>query len=115
VLTASVPLGDCAEVDPDFISESLTSLTAKAWLAEKGKHFHGFEQCVGEWGSKSDGTKIRNGRWELSKFVYADDGCSAPYLTKIKVMGRFLSDDLHEFIPKDKRRRHIDIHEFGWS
>jgi len=113
-LLASAPPGDCAALDPEFIRASLTSLSAKAWLAEP----NGFRNCTlcnGDWKSGPAHAQIRNGRWEHGESVAARDGRAAPYLTKIKVMGAFLSVELNEFVPSRKRRRHWEIHERGWS
>jgi hypothetical protein len=71
--------------------------------------------CAGEFPPASDDGEIVNGRWELGASVQSRDGRRAPYLTKIKVMGAFLNDGCDEFIPTRKRRRHQDIHEWGWS
>jgi hypothetical protein len=99
-------------VDPEFIQDSLTSLSAKAWLAEDGKGF--CDGCAGEFPSGADYAQIINGRW-CGESLSAKYGRAAPCLTKIKVMGAFLTEDRHEFIAEDKRRRHWDIYLTGWS
>ena len=111
-LIASGPSGALTALGTAFIERSLTSGSAKAWLAEP----NGFcPLCAAESPPASDGGEIANGRWELGTSVQSRDGRRAPYLTKIKVMGAFLNDDYDEFIPARKRRRHWEIHEWGWS
>ena len=111
-LIVADPSGDGAALGTAFIEASLTSLSAKAWLTEQ----NGFcPLCAGEFLSRSDDGEIVNGRWELGTSVQSRYGRRAPYLTKIRVMGAFLNDGYDEFIPTRKRRRHRDIHEWGWS
>ena len=111
-LIASDPSGDGGGLGAAFIEASLTSGSAKAWLTEQ----NGFcPLCGGEFPPASDNGEIVNGRWELGTRVQSREGRRAPYLTKIKVMGAFLNDGYDEFIPTRKRRRHQDIHEWGWS
>jgi hypothetical protein len=111
-LIASAPPGDGAALGSEFIKESLTSVSAKAWLTEQN---HFCELCKGEWTSDQQAAEIINGRWEHDDTSNARNGRAAPYLTKIKVMGAFLNDAHDEFIPERKRRRHWDIHRWGWS
>jgi hypothetical protein len=80
----------------------------------KRKGLRDCDLCAGEFKSGGDYAEILNGRW-CGESVPAKDGRSAPYLTKIRVMGAFLSEDRHEFIVKHKRRRHWEIHDTGWS
>ena len=111
-LIASGPIGVVTALGTAFIERSLTSSSAKAWLAEQ----NGFcPLCAAEFPPASDSGEIANGRWELGTSVQSGDGRRAPYLTKIKVMGAFLNDGHDEFIPARKRRRHWEIHEWGWS
>jgi hypothetical protein len=112
-LLASERTCDCPE-SPAFIRESLTSESAKAWLAEPKPGL--CPECDGEWVSPPAGlTEIRNGRWEVGVCQNALWGRTAPYLTMIRLFGAFLNDELDEFIPSRKRRRAWDIHERGWS
>lgn len=91
--------------------ESLTSGSAKAWLAEKS--MQRCRDCSGEWSTPEDDTpEIMNGRWEFGPSRY---GSKAPYLTKIKVIGAFLNGSGDEFIPARKRHRAEEIHNTGWS
>lgn len=111
-LIVADPSGDGAALGAAFIEASLTSGSAKAWLTEQNEFC---PQCAGEFPPASDDGEIINGRWELGTSFQSRDGRRAPYLTKIKVMGAFLNDGYDEFIPTRKRRRHRDIHEWGWS
>jgi hypothetical protein len=101
-----------SSVDPALTMAPLTSHSAKVWLTEQNAFC---DRCKGEWRSTQKGAEIINGRWELSTLATARDGRMAPALTKLKVMGAFLSNDGDEFIPYRKRRRHFEIHETGWS
>jgi hypothetical protein len=97
-----------------LVRESLTSPSAKAWLAENGLGV--CASCDGEWGNPTDSTPdIINGRWELSDTAPAHRGRKAPRLTKIRVFGAFL-DELHnELVPARKRHRASEINSWGWS
>ncbi len=109
-----------SDLDTDFIRESLTSLSAKIWLAECGREIsltcHG---CKGEWSASTPGNQneleILNNRWELSSNLKARWGRRAPYLTKLRVFGAFLDNSHNEFIPSIKRPRAHEISELGWS
>jgi hypothetical protein len=96
------------------IYESLTSPSAKAWLAEAGLRY--CEQCDPEWSHPAtDPIDISNGRWEYRSHLHAHWGRTAPYLTKIRFFGAFVNDRHDEFIPGHKRRRAWQIHDWGWS
>jgi hypothetical protein len=111
-LISADPPGGGTELGTAFIEASLASGSAKAWLTEQ----NGFcPLCAGEFPAALDDGEIENGRWELGTSVQSRDGRRAPYVTKIKLMGAFLNDDYDEFIPSRKRRRHWDMHEWGWS
>jgi hypothetical protein len=102
------------------IRESLATPSAKAWLAEHGKEIdRRCSGCQGEWSSGAGGppdqAEIHNGAWEAASGQNAEWGRKAPYLTKLRVMGAFLNDQLHELVPHDKRFRAYDIHRYGWS
>ncbi len=96
------------------VRESLSSSSAKAWLAEKGLGI--CPKCEGEWGPHTDTVpEILNGRWELGQAGPQCDGRKAPRFTKIRVFGGFLDDRNNEFVPCRKRHRAKDIHLWGWS
>lgn len=111
-LIVADPPGDGAALGRVFIEVSLTSISAKAWLTEQNRFC---ALCDGEFPPTLDDGEIVNGRWERGQSVQSRDGRRAPYLTKIKVMGAYLNDGYDELIPTVKRRRHWDIHEWGWS
>jgi hypothetical protein len=97
-----------------FAKESLTSPSAKVWLAEHGREQG--RECIGEWSSdQADGrTEISNDRWEHCNSANGP-GRKAWLYTKLKIFGAFLNDQHDEFIPKRKRHRARDIFECGWS
>ncbi|MFC6674079.1 hypothetical protein [Marinobacterium aestuariivivens] len=96
------------------IRESLSSLSAKSWLAENALGL--CPECEGEWGNPTDFcADIINGRWEHGDSGPQCSGRKAPQLTKIRIFGAFLDDRNNEFIPRRKRNRAQDIHSFGWS
>ena len=100
--------------EKDFIRESLTSPSAKLWLAENGLGI--CPNCEGEWGNPADSLpEIINGRWELGNESSAIRGRKAPRLSKIRVFGAFLDDRYNEFVPARKRHRAKQIHQCGWS
>jgi len=102
----------------DFLHESLSTPSAKVWLAEHGKEIdqkcHG---CKGEWSIAAlpRNAEIRNGRWEVATEQKAKWGAGAPYLTKLRIMGAFLDNTYGEYVPFDKRFRARDIYRYGWS
>lgn len=97
-----------------FVWESLTSPTAKVWLAENG-----LEQCAGcegEWGNPSDEIpEIINGRWDTAGCGSAFRGRKAPRLTKIRFFGAFVDNRYNEWLSGRKRHRAWQIHRWGWS
>jgi hypothetical protein len=96
------------------VRESLSSSSAKAWLAEKGLGI--CPKCEGEWGPHTDTVpEILNGRWELGQSGPQCNGRKAPRFTQIRVFGAFLDDRKNEFVPCRKRHRAKDIHFWGWS
>jgi hypothetical protein len=112
---------DCRE-SRAFIRQSLTSISAKAWLAERDENKERCDRCAGEWSSAMAAQgEIRNG-WEVAE-SYARWGSSAPYLTRIKFCGAFLRETTdkaaiegyEEVVPALKRHRASEIHERGWS
>lgn len=97
-----------------FIRESLTSPSAKMWLAENGLGV--CPNCEGEWGNPKDSLpEILNGRWEIGDEGSSRKGRKVPRLSKIRVFGAFLDDRYNEFVPKRKRHRAKQIHQWGWS
>ena len=114
-LLASPATTSCPK-DSDFILDSLTSESAKIWLAEAGMGFNDCKGCEGEWMHPADDpVHIRNGRWDSDPHAHARWGRTAPFLTKLKIMGAHLNDARDEFVPTVKRRRAWDIYERGWS
>ena len=108
------------DLDVEFIHESLSTPSAKAWLAEVGKEVClECPSCQGEWSSGSiknlTSPEILNGRWETAESVEANWGSKAPYLSKLRVLGAFLDERSNEFVPARKRFRAREIHEQGWS
>ena len=100
------------------VEESLASDSSKVWLAECGKEVrHDCNGCKGEWeASKTpDSPEIMNNRWETGAGAIAQWGSSAPYHTKLRIIGAFIDNRCNEFIPEKKRHRARDIHGFGWS
>jgi hypothetical protein len=109
-----------SELSEDILRESLSTPSAKVWLAEHGKEMdRNCSGCKGEWSSGSAnavrGAEIANGKWETATGQKAEWGRKAPYLTKLRIMGAFINSLHDELIPYDKRFRAHDIHEFGWS
>lgn len=97
--------------EQNWLHESLTSYSSKAWLAEASLEL--CPHCEGEWGTPADDVPdIFNGRWDKATPTY---GRKAPRLTKIRVFGAFFDDRGNEFIPSSKRKRPWDIHNVGWA
>lgn len=102
------------ETDLGFAEESLTSPSAKAWLAESGLEL--CDRCIGEWRYPRDDTaEIFNSRWENEDSPNGYLGRKAPYHSKLKIIGAFLNAHHDEFIPARKRHRAREIHKCGWS
>ena len=100
------------------VRESLASNSTKVWLAECGKEVRpDCTGCKGEWeASKTPySPEIMNNRWETSARAIARWGTSAPYHTKLRIIGAFIDNRCNEFIPEKKRHRAREIHDFGWS
>jgi hypothetical protein len=120
LITAMLPkISDAIPREADsterrFVLESLTSPTAKAWLAENG--LGQCAGCEGEWGNPSDDIpEILNGRWDITSSASAFRGRKAPRLTKIRFFGAFIDDRCNEWISGRKRHRAWQIHRWGWS
>jgi hypothetical protein len=119
-LLAQSPLSANSGLPEARIRESLTTPSAKVWLAEHGKEIdRKCPGCMGEWSSGTAGpphqAEIHNGVWEAASGQNAEWGRKAPYLTKLRIMGAFINDRLYELVPYDKRFRAYDIHRHGWS
>ena len=103
-----------AEKENNFITESLSSPSAKVCLAEPQPGI--CANCNGEWVTPHDeAAEILNDRWELGESIYAKWGRKAPFLTKIRVIGAFLNAKHDEFVPERKRHRARHIYESGWA
>ena len=102
------------EMTADHAERSLCASSAKAWLAEVGKHF--CKDCYGEWTTPQDAAaEILNGRWEHSPDARASYGRKAPYLEKLRIIGAVLDGSGTEYVIEEKRNRAQHISEFGWS
>jgi len=112
------PLSSNSDLSQEFLRESLSTPSAKIWLAEHGKEIeqecHG---CKGQWSIAGlpKNAEIRNGRWEVATEQKAKWGTAAPYLNKLRIMGAFLDNRYGEYVPFDKRFRARDIYRYGWS
>lgn len=114
------PLSANSTLADSRIHECLVTPSAKAWLVEHGKEIdRRCPGCEGEWSSgtagRPDQAEIHNGVWEAALGQKAEWGRKAPYLKKLRVMGAFLDDRLHELVPHDKRFRAYNLHRDGWS
>ncbi|NNB41716.1 hypothetical protein [Pseudomonas chlororaphis] len=114
------PLSANSKLCSSRIHQCLVTPSAKVWLAEHGKEIDSkCPGCTGEWSSgtagRPDQAEIHNGVWEAASGQNAEWGRKAPYLTKLRVMGAFLNDQYHEYVPQDKRFRAYGIHRDGWS
>ena len=100
--------------DRDWLYESLSQPSAKAWLAEETLHL--CSECGGEWSaSYSPKLRIENGRWETSKHAHATWGCQAPKLTKLRFFGGFVNETHQEWLAAHKQNRAGQIWEHGWT
>jgi hypothetical protein len=103
-----------SNLDQDWMTESLSLPSAKAWLAEEPLAL--CNACVGQWStSYRSELQIENGRWELSKHVHATWGRQAPQLTKVRFFGGFVNSEHQEWIASHKLGRAKQIWEHGWS
>jgi hypothetical protein len=102
-----------SRVDPEI---SLSAAGAKVWLAEKS---HQLCNRCGEWSQPEAealvNPEIRNERWERLEELYAKWGCTAPYLTRIRVLGGFINNARDELLIFEKRFRAEEISRRGWS
>jgi hypothetical protein len=114
---AARPVSDGSGLARTFIEESLRTPSAKIWLAEKGKEVkRDCPGCRGEWTPPMDEEpELLNGRWEVRSAPGAKWGRKVPYLTKLRILGAFLDENLNELIPAVKRFRAREIYDLGWS
>lgn len=105
------------EGDAEEARQSLSSPTAKVWLAECGNEpCRDCGGCKGEWTpSQDESAEIFNQRWESSTDPKARDGRKAPYFTKLRIYGAFLDSSHNEFTPERKRYRAMQLRDYGWS
>jgi len=98
----------------DAVCESMSSPSAKIWLAEVG--LHDCPNCIGEWERPTDlAPEITNQIWEQASGLEAAWGRKAPYFTRLKLIGAFLNTRNDEFIPARKRDRAQLLHARGWA
>lgn len=96
-----------ADVDRDWLIASLSSPSAKCWLAEETLHL--CSNCFGEWSAAyQPKVRINNSRWD-------GWGCQAPSLTRIRVFGAFVNEKNQEWVADHKRNRATQIWGNGWS
>lgn len=97
--------------------DSLQSITAKVWLAERGNEpCFSCDGCAGEWSPPQDALpEILNGRWERNTHSHARWGRKAYYFTKLRILGGFVNAMGDEWIAGHKKHRAYHIHDNGWS
>lgn len=101
-------------IDRDWLIESLSLPSAKAWLAEETLSL--CSECAGEWStSYVSELEIANGRWECSDHAHAAWGRQAPRLTKVRIFGGFVNHAHQEWVADHKQKRAQQIWEHGWS
>ncbi|QQE87916.1 hypothetical protein [Azotobacter chroococcum] len=101
-------------IDQAWLLESLSKLSAKAWLAEESLSL--CSKCAGEWStSYVSELEIRNGRWECSDHAYSVWGRQAPCLTKIRFFGGFINSTNQEWLAEHKQSRAAQIWQYGWT
>lgn len=102
------------DVDRDWLVESLSQPSAKAWLSEEPLSL--CSECTGEWGaSYVSELEIANARWECSNHVHAAWGRQAPRLTKVRFFGGFVNSASQEWVAGHKQHRANQIWEHGWT
>jgi hypothetical protein len=104
----------CEGQDPEFAATSISSPSAKAWLAEESLSL--CIQCEGEWNAsvRAD-LQIINGRWEIDTHIEAEWGRQAHLFRKLRFIGAFLSDAGEEYVAPHKTGRAEAIWARGWS
>jgi len=102
------------DVDRDWLVESLSLPSAKAWLSEKPLAL--CDNCAGEWStSYVSELEIANGRWELAGHTHAAWGRQAPRFIKVRFLGGFVDAAHQEWTAEHKQGRAQHIWEHGWS
>lgn len=92
---------------------SLSKKSTKIWLAESSKKC--CDLCS-EWADpKDDRIEIFNNRWEKINDGTERNGRTAPYLTKLRLIGGFINEGGAEYVSKDKQNRAQKIHDCGWA
>ena len=100
--------------DPEFAATSISSPSAKVWLAEETLSL--CAQCKGEWNASVPADlEIINGRWEIDSHVEAEWGRQAHLFRKLRFIGAFLSDAGEEYVAPHKKSRADAIWARGWS
>lgn len=103
-----------ANVDQEWLAESLSLPSAKAWLAEDAAAY--CQACRGGWGAAyTSEIHFMNGRWEHATHTHAAWGTQAPYLTKLRIFGGFVNDSHQEWVAGHKRARAQQIWDHGWT
>jgi hypothetical protein len=104
----------CMDQDPEFAAKSISSPSAKAWLAEEPLRV--CERCEGEWNTSIRAAlQIVNGRWEVDAHVEAEWGRQAHLFRKLRFIGAFLNNAGEEYVAPHKKGRAEAIWAHGWS
>ena len=102
------------DIDQEWVIESLSLSSAKAWLAEEPLGL--CDACAGEWStSYVSELEIANGRWERSDHAHAVWGRQAPQFRKVRFFGGFVDSAHQEWTAGHKLGRAKHIWEHGWS
>jgi len=103
----------CPSEDPEFAAASISSPSAKAWLAEPRSIC---AECEGEWdASKRASLEIANGRWECGADIRAEWGRQAYLFSKVCFFGAILNSGGEEYVALHKQGRANDISKRGWA
>lgn len=104
----------CPGEDAEFAAASISSASAKAWLAEKPLSL--CAQCEGEWDrSMRASLEIANGRWECDSHTHAEWGRQAYLFSKVRLIGAFLNSGGEEYVVSHKLYRANEISKRGWA
>ncbi len=104
----------CPSEDPEFAAASISSPSAKAWLAEKPLSI--CAHCEGEWDSSTRASlEITNGRWECDSHTLAEWGRQAYLFSKVRFIGAFLNSGGEEYVAPHKQDRANEISKRGWA
>jgi hypothetical protein len=104
----------CPGEDPEFAAASISSPSAKAWLAEKPLSL--CARCEGEWDSSMRASlEITNGRWECDSHIHAQWGRQAYLFSKVRFIGAFLNSGGEEYVAPHKLDRAHKISKRGWA